>query len=1070
MNNKFHKVIRFHKGWKRSILIILILLISSVGTYPASGQAANLQAKTDLSAAAPVITGQNSLSTLEDTPLKIGLENLIVSDPANAYPTGFTLTVLSGTNYTFVDTTITPALNFVGTLTVPVNVNNGTVESNVFDLTVGVTPANGVPVADSRIPPGERPHGNNGGQIVRPNATSTIANPTLVTPSNGATEVASSPTLTVHVSNTAGSNMTVSFYGRATNSAGAPFTLVALPDTQCYSGGEYNYEWCGAGGIPEMFYSQTQWIVNNRTAQNIVFVTHLGDVTNDGDNDSSEWDVADTAMSYLEDPTTTGLPWGVPYGIMPGNHDQTLDVGTTVLYNRYFGSARFSGRGYYGGHYGSNNNNNYELFSAGGMDFIIVHLEYNPTNGAITWADNLLKTYSNRRAIVSSHAILYPGNPADFDSAGTNIYNGLKDNPNLFLMLCGHEEITGQRTDTYLGNTIYSLMSDYQWGDNGGDGWLRLMKFVPSLNQIQVSTYSPYEDQYSTTSDDQFNLSYNMGFSLIGTANNVPSATNSSITWNGLTNNTHYDWYAVASDGTTSATSATWNFTTGAGQTLTVGKSGTGTGSVTINPSGINCGSTCSYAFANNTVVTLTASATSPSTFGGWSGAGCSGTGTCQVTMSAAQSVTATFTATSMPSSWYGSAVISANRNVVALARPQIGDQVMAYDGFTSGSKTVYLPMLFKNIWGYDSAFYIQNLDTTNPASITETFYDTDGNLSCTLTDSIPAQSSHGTWVPDLTCLPASWVGGLVVTSNRDIVGVGRPHIGTEITTYNGFASGSLTMYVPMLFKAIWGYDSAFYIQNLDPTNAANVTEKFYDTDGNLSCTMTDSIPRLSSHGTWVPDLTCLPDSWAGALVVTSDRNIVAVGRPHLGTAVTTYDGFAGGSTNFTVPSLFKDLSTYESALYVQNISPTTSANITMKFYDMTGNLTCTQTDSIPLLSSHGYWFPDLTCLGSSWEGSVKITSDQAVVAVGRLHNGSDVGSFDGFTAGNPLVYIPMLFNNMWDTYNSTLTIQNTDTSNPANLTINFYDVNGNYTCKRTDSLPALGQVDYWMPDLNCAP
>ena len=100
----------------------------------------------------------------------------------------------------------------------------------------------------------------------------------------------------------------------------------------------------------------------------------------------------------------------------------------------------------------------------------------------------------------------------------------------------------------------------------------------------------------------------------------------------------------------------------------------------------------------------------------------------------------------------------------------------------------------------------------------------------------------------------------------------------------------------------------------------------------------------------------------------------------------------------------------------------------------------------------------------------MKITSDQAVVAVGRLHNGSDVGSFDGFTAGNPLVYIPMLFNNMWDTYNSTLTIQNTDTSNPANLTINFYDVNGNYTCKRTDSLPALGQVDYWMPDLNCAP
>ena len=77
--------------------------------------------------------------------------------------------------------------------------------------------------------------------------------------------------------------------------------------------------------------------------------------------------------------------------------------------------------------------------------------------------------------------------------------------------------------------------------------------------------------------------------------------------------------------------------------TLTVSKSGSGSGTVTSSPSGINCGSVCSYAFADNTVVTLTATPISPSTFRGWSGAGCSGTGTCIVTMSSAQSVTATF-------------------------------------------------------------------------------------------------------------------------------------------------------------------------------------------------------------------------------------------------------------------------------------------------------------------------------------------------------------------------------------------------------------------------------------------
>jgi chitodextrinase/dienelactone hydrolase len=81
------------------------------------------------------------------------------------------------------------------------------------------------------------------------------------------------------------------------------------------------------------------------------------------------------------------------------------------------------------------------------------------------------------------------------------------------------------------------------------------------------------------------------------------------------------------------------------GNTLTVVKAGGGTGTVTSNPAGISCGSTCSASYAVGTSVTLTASATGSSTFTGWAGA-CSGTSaTCTVTMSAAQSVTASFTA-----------------------------------------------------------------------------------------------------------------------------------------------------------------------------------------------------------------------------------------------------------------------------------------------------------------------------------------------------------------------------------------------------------------------------------------
>lgn len=82
---------------------------------------------------------------------------------------------------------------------------------------------------------------------------------------------------------------------------------------------------------------------------------------------------------------------------------------------------------------------------------------------------------------------------------------------------------------------------------------------------------------------------------------------------------------------------------------LTVSKSGTGSGSISSSPAGISCGSTCSNTFAAGAQVTLTATAGSASTFAGWSGGGCSGTGTCTVTLSGNTTVTADFTTTPPP-------------------------------------------------------------------------------------------------------------------------------------------------------------------------------------------------------------------------------------------------------------------------------------------------------------------------------------------------------------------------------------------------------------------------------------
>jgi hypothetical protein len=76
--------------------------------------------------------------------------------------------------------------------------------------------------------------------------------------------------------------------------------------------------------------------------------------------------------------------------------------------------------------------------------------------------------------------------------------------------------------------------------------------------------------------------------------------------------------------------------------TLAVAKTGTGSGTVVSTPAGVSCGSDCSQPYNSGTTVVLTADTATGSRFGGWSGA-CTGTGSCQVTMNAARSVTASF-------------------------------------------------------------------------------------------------------------------------------------------------------------------------------------------------------------------------------------------------------------------------------------------------------------------------------------------------------------------------------------------------------------------------------------------
>ena len=266
------------------------------------------------------------------------------------------------------------------------------------------------------------------------------------------------------------------------NPAPAGFTIVVLPDTQHYS---RNY--------PAIFQSQTQWVVANEEKENIVFLTHLGDIV-DSQTLDFEWKNADQAMSLLD-----GI---VPYGLSIGNHDDKKK------FNQYFPVSRFEDYSWYGGHYGQGSENNYQFFQAEGLEFIIFHLEYLPADKVLLWADKILEQYPEKRAIVTSHACLdYAGYR---DGTGQRIFDQFKDNENWFLLLCGHIHAEAHQAEIVAGRPFYQLLADYQDRVNGGNGLLRLLRFVPDENKIYVRTYSPYTGEYEVDENSEFELDYKM--------------------------------------------------------------------------------------------------------------------------------------------------------------------------------------------------------------------------------------------------------------------------------------------------------------------------------------------------------------------------------------------------------------------------------------------------------------------------------------------------------------------------------------------------------------------------------
>lgn len=399
-----------------------------------------------------------------------------------------------------------------------------------------------------------------GALFVKPGAVLDLGLPPTVSapsPADQGSVTGTSTSLGVSVSDPEGDPLTVTFHVRDLSSDD-DFTIVVLPDTQNYSDANQS--------LNKYFYDQTKWVMDNRAAYNILAVIHNGDIVQHGDDFDSEWVVADKAMATLE-AKSADLPDGLPYGMGVGNHDQEPigTAGNTVKFNKYFGVSRFQGRAYYGGHYGTKNDNNWITFNAGGLDFTVVSLEYDtsPDPAVLAWTRSIFLSHPGSFGIVNSHYILSLA--GTFGAQGQKIYETVRDIDDVQLLTCGHIAGESKRSDTYQGNVVHSMLADYQGRTNGGNGWLRVWEFSPANGELTVRTYSPSLQKWETDADSEYTLPVDLAGAagkFTALAVTEPVAGEAKVTLSPVAAKRTYEWYAEVSDCVHTVESPVYTFTT----------------------------------------------------------------------------------------------------------------------------------------------------------------------------------------------------------------------------------------------------------------------------------------------------------------------------------------------------------------------------------------------------------------------------------------------------------------------------------------------------------------------------
>ncbi|MBI5382741.1 MAG: discoidin domain-containing protein [Opitutae bacterium] len=282
----------------------------------------------------------------------------------------------------------------------------------------------------------------------------------------------------------------------------APFTLPILPDTQCELNAAYP-------NTPAMFTSQMNWLATNKTALSIPIVLHVGDII-DFDTDDAHggahymWIRASTGFAILDNA-------GLAYALALGNHDTgavfnsggaapgdvNINVRDTTQFNSFFPVSRLTAQR---GRYESGKSENaWYTFSAGGVQWLVITLEYCARQAPVDWAKKIVEDHPAHNVIFVTHYHLTGAGAINTNTGGygdlnpLQIYDQLiKQYSNVRFVFSGHVDSSATRNDPgVFGNRIYQVLQDYQGTDLGG-GYIRLMDIDTTAGTVAGRMYSPY--------------------------------------------------------------------------------------------------------------------------------------------------------------------------------------------------------------------------------------------------------------------------------------------------------------------------------------------------------------------------------------------------------------------------------------------------------------------------------------------------------------------------------------------------------------------------------------------------